>query len=224
MSRSAKIGAGAPAGVALLATALTDYDEKAGLANTATLGLGRRPGGGPWGRRPARGRAADRHQPAPTTTSPRRGRAGASDALRRLATPRRCVTQLELLRDEIEETEEAANLRGGGIRGLGLERRHSPSWGRCRTSTTASWTEQKEREPRRPRPRSTSTQSGLASATLISAGSSTPWTDAGADGDATASPGRCAVLNGWFDKRAAVRGYKDAIDDLRRVPEGRVHP
>lgn len=209
MSRSRRAGVAA-AGIGLLAAALTDYDDKAGVANTTTLGLtAALAGGGPLGIGLAAtvgllidvtqanddlGESITRAQTALNS--------GDTSSMR---------DQLQALREEIEETDDAARV------GLG---RHIETPGEAIDALGAQWSkltgEQDEaKDKARELEEAIAQQKPTLASTAPLVGDLTNSILAGADAAIQFSEA-LGVLHGWFDKRAAVRGYKDAIDALAK--------
>lgn len=211
MSAGQKAGRAA-AGIALLATALTDYDDKAGLANTATLGLtAALAGAGPLGIGLAvtAGLLIDITQANDDLSDATRN---AQTALNSTDTSQ-MREELIKLRDEIKETDDAAD---PGRFGLGKAEGLSGTidflgaqWSKLsgeqeQAGKTADELAAELNKPKDVLASTTPIIGGVINALDEGTHAAEQFSDA------------LAKLNGWFDKRDAVRNYKDSIDALTK--------
>jgi hypothetical protein len=196
----AQLAGSAAGGLALLATSLTDVDDKAGLANTTMYASAGLMVGGPWGL--AIGAAigqvkdfADAYSQAEDAI------AKADDALH--------SNNIKDTRDSLKDLQDQ------------LDREHPDdhtlaNYMDAVTGSFHDFTGQTSDIEGRISELEGSLKQGGDAADLFgeTIGQTGDQLRVAAT-DARAFSGALAELNGWFDKRDAVRGYKDAIDELR---------
>lgn len=201
----------AAAGVGLLAAALTDYDDKAGLANATTLGLVTTLGGaGPLGIAAGItvGLLIDIAQADDDLADATERAKSAINS----ADTSQMREQLQLLRGEIEETEAASSPNrfapGGDASGIGDTIDFLGSaWSKLSGAQDEAKDTASEVE------HAISRQRPVIASTVAVVGDLVNGYESAAAGAQQLS-NALAVLNGWFDKRDAIRGYKDAIDGI----------
>lgn len=196
----AQMATGAAGGLALLASSLTDVDDKAGLANTT---LGASAGlmvGGPWGL--AIGAAVGQVLDLKAAYDDAAASIDAADDAMRDNNFAAMRDELKGLQDQLaREHPEDGTLANYMDAVIGSFHDFTGQSGEFRDRVAALQGDL----------RNTGDVADLFGETIGQTGEQMRV----AAGDATALSGALATLNGWFDKREAVRGYKDAVDDLR---------
>lgn len=202
MSRG-RMAAGVVGGIGLLATSLTDLDDKVGLANTSMLSFSGLMAGGGVGLAVGATAglimdlaAANDDLTEATERANEAMGSGDTDQMRE---------QLEKLNSEIRETEKSASLSQGALRGLGF----SGAWDKLGSIySNLSGETDKARE-------AAARLSGELGSSIHEIGLFGTGLFSAADGAERLS-GALEELTGWLDKRAAIRDYRDAIAEFSK--------
>ena len=200
MSRG-RMAAGVVGGLGLLASSLTDVDEKAGLANTTMLGLAGLMVGGPWGF--AVGAAVGQVQDLRDSYDDLATKIGAADDAMRSGDIDAMRQSMKALQDQLTREHPTEGTLANYMDAV--------------TGSFHDFTGQTQQVEDRIAMLRTSMQEGGSVADLF--GETIGQTGDQlrvAAGDAAALSGALAALNGWFDKRDAVIAYKDAVHDLAK--------